>query len=80
MLSKVFFYSSSIFSNAGIASNMIQYAILATGVVNVLTTIICVPLIDKLGRKPLLVFPMIVMSIDFVLLTVFLNVRTQKIL
>jgi hypothetical protein len=32
-----------------------------------------VPLIEKLGRKPLLVVPMILMIIDFVLLTVCLN-------
>ena len=34
---------------------MIQYAILSTGLVNVITTIVSMPLIDKLGRKPLLV-------------------------
>ena len=43
--------------------------------INVLTTIACVPLIDKLGRKPLLVYPMAGMLVVFTLITIFLNVR-----
>ena len=71
---KIFFYSSSIFKQANIQDEYIQYAIAATGIVNVLTTIVCVPLIDALGRKPLLTFPMILMIIDFIALTGLLKV------
>lgn len=55
----------------------IQYAVLATGVINVIATIIVVPLIDRLGRKPLLLFPMIVIIVDFILLTVCLNLQSK---
>ena len=74
-INAVFFYSSSIFAGAGIPDQDIQYAILSTGVVNVIATIVCVPLIDKLGRKPLLVGSMATMLVDFVFLTVFLSLQ-----
>lgn len=74
-LSKIFFYSSEIFKDAQIPHDYIQYAILSTGVVNVITTVICVPFIDKLGRKPLLIFPMIFMIIDLVCLTLLLTFK-----
>lgn len=74
---KVFFYSSVIFKDAGISDEYIQYAILSTGVVNVLTTIVCVPLIDKLGRKPLLIYPMVFMIIDFVCLILLLTFKVH---
>ena len=74
-INAVFFYSSSIFADAGISVDYIQYAILSTGIVNVITTIICVPLIDKLGRKPLLVYPMAFMIIDFVVLILLLTFK-----
>ena len=70
---KVFFYSEKIFKGAGIGPENIQYAVALTGIVNVIMTIICVPLIDRLGRKPLLVYPMILIVIDFILMTVFLH-------
>ena len=70
---KVFFYSEKIFKGAGIGSENIQYAVALTGIVNVIMTIICVPLIDRLGRKPLLVYPMILIVINFILMTVFLH-------
>ena len=73
-INAVFFYSSSIFAAARIPSDYIQYAIVATGFVNVLATVACMPLIDRLGRKPLLVYPMLLMIVDFGLLTYFLNV------
>jgi len=49
-----------------------------TGIVNVIMTIICVPLIDRLGRKPLLVYPMILIVVDFILMTVFLHYQVIK--
>ncbi|RNA44260.1 Solute carrier family facilitated glucose transporter member 5 [Brachionus plicatilis] len=72
-INAVFFYSESIFRNSGIEDNYIQYAVLSTGVVNFITTIICVLIIDRLGRKPLLVFPMAVIVVNFILLTTFLE-------
>jgi hypothetical protein len=69
---KIFFYSGSIFKSANIQDDYIQYAVLATGGINVLATIVAFPLIDKLGRKPLLVYPLIFMIFDFIALTFFL--------
>ena len=68
-INAVFFYSEGIFRRASIADDQIQYAVFLTGFINVICTIICVPLIDRLGRKPLLVFPMIIIILDFILLT-----------
>ena len=61
-----------IFENAGISKENIQYAVGLTGIINVTATIIAVPLIDRAGRKPLLVYPMCFMVIDFIALTCFL--------
>ena len=71
-INAVFFYSVSIFEKVGIQKDEIQYAVFATGLINVICTIVCVPLIDKLGRKPLLVYPMLVIIVDFLLLTAIL--------
>jgi sugar porter (SP) family MFS transporter len=74
-INAVFFYSNDIFKGAKIAEDQIQYAIVLTGLINVILTIVCVPLVDRLGRKPLLVYPMILIILDFILLTVFLNLN-----
>ena len=74
-INAVLFYSSSIFAGAGIPEHDIQYAILSTGVVNVIATIVCAMLIDKLGRKPLLVGSMAIMLANFLFLTVFLSLQ-----
>ena len=76
-INAVLFYSSSIFAGAGIPEHDIQYAILSTGVVNVIATIVCAMLIDKLGRKPLLVVSMTTMLVVFVFLTVFLSLQVR---
>ncbi len=72
---KIFFYSSEIFKSAGIPSEYIQYAILLTGLVNLLATFACIPLIDRLGRKPLLIVPMITIMVNYVFLTLFLSLK-----
>jgi hypothetical protein len=76
-INAVFFYSESIFRRAAIQDEHIQYAVFATGLINVVCTVVCVPLIDKLGRKPLLVYPMLVIIVDFLLLTAFLVLQPR---
>lgn len=75
-INAIFFYSESIFKNSGIEVDFIQYAVLATGLVNFIATIVCTQLIDRLGRKPLLVFPMIIIIVNFILLTTFLKFQS----
>ena len=76
-INAVLFYSSIIFAGARISEQDIQYAILYMGVVNVIATIVCAMLIDKLGRKPLLVVSMTTMLVVFVFLTVFLSLQVR---
>lgn len=78
-INAIFFYSDGIFRRASIADEHIQYAIFATGFINVVCTIAVVPLIEKLGRKPLLVYPMSFMVIDFFLLTACLLLQSSNI-
>lgn len=77
-INAIFFYSESIFKNAGILQHEIQYAVLLTGIINVIVTIAVIPLIDRLGRKPLLVFPMLIIIVDFIALTVFLVLQDKS--
>lgn len=72
-INAIFFYSESIFRGSGITGDEIQYAVMLTGLINVISTLVAVPLIEKLGRKPLLVLPMAIMIVDFIALTVFLK-------
>jgi SP family facilitated glucose transporter-like MFS transporter 1 len=78
-INAIFFYSDGIFRRASIADEHIQYAIFATGFINVVCTIAVVPLIEKLGRKPLLVYPMVIMVIDFFLLTACMLLQSRNI-
>jgi len=70
-INAVFFYSSIIFDSV-LSQENIQYAVLLTGVINVVATVVVVPLIDRLGRRPLLIYPMIFIVVDFIALTIFL--------
>ena len=73
----VFFYSNYIFQNAGVEAELRQYAIFSTGLVFVASSLACVPLVDRLGRRPLLLYPMAVIVLDFVALTVFLHFQVS---
>ena len=51
-------YSSFMYENAGVADNVIEWVVCGTSTINVLATIIAVPLMEKAGRRPLLIYPM----------------------
>ena len=59
----VFFFAASLYESAGLEGVMISYAALAVSAVNVLATIVSIWLVDRLGRRPLIIFPMVGMII-----------------
>lgn len=74
----VFFYSSKMFAKAGIPDAYIPYANIGTGVINVLATIVSVSLIEKLGRKVLIIYPMGVMVLVFAALTALVQINETR--
>ena len=68
-------YSSFMYGNAGVKASLIEWIVCLTSLINFLTTIPAVPLMEKLGRRPLLIYPMICMGLSFVVLTIFHNLQ-----
>ncbi len=55
----IYFYAPSIFEQSGIGTNAAFAQAIWVGVINIIFTIIAMALIDKVGRKPLLLFGLI---------------------
>ncbi|MFT6835888.1 MAG: SP family galactose:H+ symporter-like MFS transporter [Francisellaceae bacterium] len=64
-INSVIYYSTSIFIGAGLDSPLI--ATIIVGLVNMLTTILAVLFVDKLGRKPILYFGYTIMALSLFL-------------
>lgn len=76
-INAVMSYSNFIFAQANVPEGFIPYIILGTGTINVLCTVIAVPLMEKAGRRPLLLWPMCVMAISFIVMTIFLSLMNR---
>lgn len=74
----VFFYSSKMFAKAGISAELIPYANIFTGIINVLATIVSLSLIEKLGRRKLVIIPMAVMVFVFAALTALVHLNESR--
>lgn len=70
---KIYFYSSSIFKTAGVSPHNIQYAILLTGLINIPSNLACMPLIDKFGRRHLILVTVSLAILDYIALTILLK-------
>jgi len=66
------------FEKAGIPLRYIPYANIGTGIINVIATIVSLFLIDKLGRKVLIIYPMGVMVIVFAVLTALVQANEKE--
>jgi hypothetical protein len=77
-INAVFFYSSKMFAKAGIPPAYIPYANIGTGVINVLATIVSLSLIEKLGRRALIIYPMAAMVVVFGILTVLVQLNESR--
>ncbi|XP_033764056.1 solute carrier family 2, facilitated glucose transporter member 1-like [Pecten maximus] len=74
-INAVMSFSSFMYKNAGVPTNVIEWVVCGTSTINVLTTIVAVPLMEKLGRRPLMIYPMMGMALSFVILTIFHNLQ-----
>ncbi|XP_067659655.1 solute carrier family 2, facilitated glucose transporter member 3-like [Haliotis asinina] len=74
-INAVMSYSAFIFAQANVSAAYIPYVIVGTGSVNVVVAIIVIPLMEKLGRRPLLLSSICIMAASFVLMTIFLQLQ-----
>jgi len=74
-INAIMFYSALIFQDAGVEPEQVPYAVVGTGVVNVLTTVLAVFVIERAGRRPLILIPCLIITLIYVLLTACLTVK-----
>lgn len=55
----------------------LDYFVVGIGVLNVIATIVALPLLEKAGRRTLLLWPSLVLAITLLLLVVFVNVANR---
>jgi sugar porter (SP) family MFS transporter len=67
-INSVFFYAPMIFEQSGIGTDASFMQAVLVGIVNVLATIIAIMLIDKLGRRPLLIAGLTIIVASMLLL------------
>ncbi|KAF4092335.1 hypothetical protein AMELA_G00020070 [Ameiurus melas] len=72
-LNVIWYYTNGIFESAGFDNSTIPYVTLSTGFIETLAAIISGLVIERVGRKLLLIFGFSAMAVCYSLLTVFLN-------
>uniref|UniRef100_A0A3Q1ASG2 Solute carrier family 2, facilitated glucose transporter member 5 n=1 Tax=Amphiprion ocellaris TaxID=80972 RepID=A0A3Q1ASG2_AMPOC len=78
-LNAIWYYTNGILREAGFANNLLPYITLSTGAIETLAAITSGLVIERIGRKPLLIFGFSSMAVFFSLLTVFLNFQVSGI-
>ncbi|XP_056625561.1 solute carrier family 2, facilitated glucose transporter member 9 isoform X2 [Triplophysa dalaica] len=76
-LNAIWYYTNGIFEDAGFTKSLIPYITLSTGGIETLAAIISGLVIERVGRRPLLIFGFSSMAVCFSLLTVFLNFQDR---
>ncbi|XP_071374983.1 lens intrinsic membrane protein 2.2 isoform X1 [Centroberyx affinis] len=71
----LFCYTNVILTDAGITESLVTYITLSIGGIGVISTVITGLLIERVGRRPLLVVGFSGLAVCYSLLTVFLNIQ-----
>uniref|UniRef100_A0A8C1PBI4 Solute carrier family 2 member 9 n=1 Tax=Cyprinus carpio TaxID=7962 RepID=A0A8C1PBI4_CYPCA len=77
ILGQIWYYTNGILQNAGFQPAVIPYITLSTGGIETLAAVISGLVIEKVGRRPLLIFGFSAMAVFFSLLTVFLHYQDR---
>ena len=78
-INAVIYFSTDIFKSAGLSTETSQDATLGMGGMNVLMTIVSLILIERAGRKTLMLVGLIGMLIDVILLTICLYFKVKSL-
>ncbi len=78
-INSVFFYAPMIFEQSGIGTDASFVQAILVGLVNLVFTILAIAFIDKLGRKPLLIFGVAGITICMLLLSYGFNQATYNL-
>ncbi|KAL7062833.1 hypothetical protein AAHC03_0271 [Spirometra sp. Aus1] len=70
--------SSTMLKSASVQEEQIQYFVVAIGVLNVICTIVALPLLERAGRRTLLLWPTFVLGVTLLLLTVMVCILDSK--
>ncbi|XP_064199931.1 solute carrier family 2, facilitated glucose transporter member 9 [Anguilla rostrata] len=76
-LNAIWYYTNGILADAGFPRSVVPYITLSTGGVETLAAICSGLVIERVGRRPLLIFGFSAMAVSFGLLTVFLNFQDR---
>lgn len=78
-INAIFFYSSSIYRNAGVPQGNIEFANLGTCAINFIMTLFVIPMMDRAGRRPLLLVPIALMAVSMAVITLALNLQFKYV-
>uniref|UniRef100_A0A8D0EDM4 Solute carrier family 2 member 9 n=1 Tax=Salvator merianae TaxID=96440 RepID=A0A8D0EDM4_SALMN len=78
-LNAIWFYTNDIFKGAGLNPEMIPYVTLSTGAVEILAAVFSGLVIERLGRRPLLIGGFNLMVLFFVILTVCMTLQDHAV-
>ena len=67
-INSVFFYAPMIFEQSGIGTDASFMQAVLVGIVNLVATVVAIALIDKLGRRPLLISGLVIIASSMLLL------------
>ena len=71
--------SSAMMESAQVSKEMLDYFVLGLGLLNVIATIVALPLLEKAGRRTLLLWPSLVLAGTLLLLVVFVNISNNVV-
>ncbi|XP_032079852.1 solute carrier family 2, facilitated glucose transporter member 9 isoform X2 [Thamnophis elegans] len=78
-LNAIWFYTNDIFKGAGLSPETIPYVILSTGAVEILAALFSGLVIERVGRRPLLIGGFGLMVFFFVILTLCMSLQEQAV-
>ncbi|THD24025.1 Glucose transporter [Fasciola hepatica] len=77
-INAVIAYSSTMLETAGLDKSQIQYCVVGIGAFNVVMTIIALPLLERAGRRQLLLWPSVVLALSLLVLTITVTIAKQN--
>ncbi|UJR29378.1 hypothetical protein I4U23_010590 [Adineta vaga] len=79
-INAVLFYSHGIFSQMGLLEDKVYWTVLSTGMSLVISTLFSIKLIESFGRRPLILYPLAIIVMIMILLSIFLKINPEGLI